>query len=223
MGLLGFQLGSRFKFRVGFKFSVLPPPKKGICGAGHLHVGMETRAHKDTHTQPRRLKPARRALTRGRQEVRVVVVRLLERVVRVRRQDGRGRHQRVPIVQQRNPGGQGAVEVLGGHLSEGLGLVEQDVLDEEGGRPLGSHRVHPVRGEVEVHLPALAGGPGLGVSPTFGEGSWLAGWLAASLALFRGVPRMLRCSAAFLDAEEPREESEVDLELSGGGVVWFEL
>jgi len=82
------------------------------------------------------------SLTRG-EEVVVVEVGLVQGVVVVlvvlRRQDGRG-HQRVPVVQQRHPGrrqGQRAGgERRGEHVPQRPGLVQQDVLDEEGRGPL---------------------------------------------------------------------------------------
>lgn len=79
------------------------------------------------------------------------MLRLVQGRVRVRCQEGRGGHQGVPIVQEGDAGGQGAGEVLGGHLPQGFGLVQQNILDEEGGGPGRGDGVHG-RGEVEVHF-----------------------------------------------------------------------
>lgn len=100
----------------------------------------------------RRFLLRRAALTRGGEEVgMVVMLRLVQRRVRVGRQEGRGWHQGVPIVQEGDAGGQGARKVLGGHLPQGFGLVQQNILDEEGGGPGCRDGVHR-RGEVEVHF-----------------------------------------------------------------------
>lgn len=63
---------------------------------------------------PHTLKPL--LLTRGGEEIRVVVVSLMQRVMGVRSQEGGCGHERVAIVQQRHPGGQRAGEMVGGHL-----------------------------------------------------------------------------------------------------------
>lgn len=60
-------------------------------------------------------------LTR-REEV-LVVLRLVQRMVRMRRQY-RGRHQRVSVLEDGHPGGQGAAERRGDDLSERLGFVQ---------------------------------------------------------------------------------------------------
>lgn len=70
----------------------------------------------------------------------LLVLRLVERMVRMRRQDGR-RHQRVSVVQEgRDARGQAAAEGRRHHLPQRLGFVQQDVLDEEGRGPLRGNR-----------------------------------------------------------------------------------
>jgi len=72
----------------------------------------------------------------GSEEV-LVVLRLVEVVVRMWCQYW-GWHQGVAIIQDGHPGGQGAAEGRGDDLSQRLGFVQQDVLNEK--------RRGPVRG-----------------------------------------------------------------------------
>lgn len=58
-----------------------------------------------------------------RSEEVLVVLWLMERMVRMWRQD-RGGHQRVPILQDRHPGGKGAAERRGYDLSQRFGFVQ---------------------------------------------------------------------------------------------------
>lgn len=69
----------------------------------------------------------------------LVMLRLVERMVRMWRQD-RGWHQRVSVLKDGHPGGEGAAERRGDDLSQRLGFVQQDVLDEKRRRPLRGRR-----------------------------------------------------------------------------------
>lgn len=100
----------------------------------------------------------------------MMVLGLVQGRVRVGRQQRGRRHERVSIVQQRHPGRQGAGEGLGGHLPQRLGLVQQDVLDEEGRGP---RRRDGVRGRREVEVHGAGGGEGSAATGARGrEDSW---------------------------------------------------
>lgn len=64
---------------------------------------------------------------------------LVERMVRMRREYRRW-HQRISVLEDGHAGCQGAAERRGDDLSQRLGLVQQDVLDEERRGPLRGRR-----------------------------------------------------------------------------------
>lgn len=67
----------------------------------------------------------------GCEEV-LVMLRLVQRMVRVRRKD-RGRHQWVSVLQDGHPGGQAATERRGDDLPQRLGLVQYVVNEKRRG------------------------------------------------------------------------------------------
>lgn len=115
---------------------------------------MKTQNSKRRESETTLLSPLRSALRtnahccsarRTRCEEVLVMLRLVQRMVRVRRKD-RGRHQGVSVLQDGHPGGQAAAEGRGEHLPQRLGLV-QNVVNEKRRGPLRGRR----RRVVETH------------------------------------------------------------------------
>lgn len=96
--------------------------------------------------------------SRTRREEVLVMLRLVQRMVRMRRKD-RGWHQRVTVLQDGHPGGQAAAERWGDDLPQRLGFVQYVVNEKRRGSLRGRRRrvvqTHCVDFDWEPYFPAF--------------------------------------------------------------------